>query len=77
MGVKIVLIDLRAQMYFCSPNLFKIFGKPSTLFALREMKQLNMIQEHPPLVDKNKGLVSQAEHSVIVMDEPIVYTRLK
>jgi|GEM_PF-3775028 len=23
MGVKIVLIDLRAQMYFCSPNLFK------------------------------------------------------
>lgn len=64
-------------MPFCSPNLFKIFGKPSTLFALREMKQLNMVQEHPPLVDKNKGLVSQAEHSVIVMDEPIIYTKLE
>ena len=60
---------------FSSTGLFKVFGKPKTLFALREMKQLGMIQEHPPLVDKNKGLVSQAEHSVIVMDEPIVYTK--
>ena len=60
---------------FCSTSLFKIFGKPKTLFALREMKQLGMIREHPPLVDKNKGLVSQAEHSVIVLKEPIVFTR--
>ncbi len=62
---------------FCSTNLFKIFGKAKTLFALREMKQLNLIQEHPPLVDKNKGMVSQAEHSVIVMDEPIIYTKIE
>ena len=60
---------------FSSTSLFKIFGKPKTLFALREMKQLGMIQEHPPLIDKNKGLVSQAEHSVIVLDNPIIYTK--
>jgi len=60
---------------FCSTNLYKIFGKPTTLFALREMKQQGMLREHPPLVDKNKGLVSQAEHSVIVLKEPIIYTK--
>lgn len=59
---------------FSSTALFKVFGKPKTLFALREMKQLDMLREHPPLVDKNKGLVSQAEHSVLVLKEPIVYT---
>jgi methionyl aminopeptidase len=61
---------------FSSTSLFKIFGKPKTLFALREMKQLGMLREHPPLVDKNKGLVSQAEHSVIVLKEPVVFTRV-
>jgi methionyl aminopeptidase len=60
---------------FCSTNLFKIFGKPKTLFAIREMKQIGMLREHPPLIDKNKGLVSQAEHSVIVAKEPIIYTK--
>ncbi len=62
-------------MPFSSTALFKVFGKPKVLFALREMRQLGMLREHPPLVDKDKGLVSQAEHSVIVLDEPIVYTR--
>lgn len=62
---------------FSSTSLFKIFGKPKTLFALREMKQLEMLREHPPLIDKNKGLVSQAEHSVLVLKEPIVYTDLR
>lgn len=60
---------------FSSTALFKIFGRAKVLFALREMKQLGMLREHPPLVDKHHGLVSQAEHSVIVFDEPIVYTR--
>jgi methionine aminopeptidase len=39
------------------------------------MKQQGMLREHPPLIDKNKGLVSQAEHSVIVLKEPIIYTK--
>jgi len=60
---------------FATPNLFKEFGKPNTLFAIKEMKQQDMLEEHPPLIDKNKGLVSQAEHSVIVLKEPLVYTK--
>ena len=62
---------------FSSVSLFKKFGKAKVLFALREMKQLQMLSEHPPLVDKDKGLVSQAEHSVIVLDNPIVYTKFE
>jgi methionyl aminopeptidase len=43
-------------------------------FALKELKQLGILREYPPLVDKNNGLVSQAEHTVIVKDKPIVTT---
>ncbi len=60
---------------FSSPALFRKFGKASTLFAIREMKQQGMLREHPPLIEKDKGLVSQAEHSVLVLENPIIYTR--
>lgn len=45
-------------------------------FAFRELKQLEILKEFPPLVDEGKGLVSQTEHSVIVKDTPIVFTRI-
>ena len=35
-------------------------------FALREMEQLGMLHSYAPLADKDKGLVSQAEHSILV-----------
>lgn len=35
-------------------------------FALREMQQLEMLHSYAPLADKDKGLVSQAEHSILV-----------
>ncbi|MBW2976938.1 type II methionyl aminopeptidase [Candidatus Woesearchaeota archaeon] len=45
-------------------------------FALREMEQLGMLHSYPPLADKGKGLVSQAEHSILVDDngEVVVLT---
>jgi len=48
-------------------------GKVS--FALRELPAAGNVAAHPPLPDKAGGLVSQHEHSVIVADEPIIYTR--
>ena len=55
--------------------LIKKFGAKAN-FALRELKQLGMVHEFPPLVEINKGIVSQAEHSVIIDDngEVIVFT---
>jgi methionyl aminopeptidase len=46
-------------------------------FAFRELKQLGCLKEFPPLVDEGKGMVSQAEHSVIVTsDGANVFTRV-
>ena len=38
-------------------------------FALREMEQLGMLHSYAPLADKDKGLVSQAEHSILIDDK--------
>ena len=35
-------------------------------YALKEMGQLDMLHQHPPLADKNKGIISQAEHTILV-----------
>jgi methionine aminopeptidase len=43
-------------------------------FALRELMQIGVIRNYPPLPDKSHGLVSQAEHTIIVRDKPIVIT---
>jgi len=61
---------------FTTRHLIQYFTLPQIRFALREMKQQNIIKEFPPLKDKDNGLVSQAEHSLIVRDKPIVFTRI-
>jgi len=38
-------------------------------FALREMDQIGMLRSHPPLADKDKGMIAQAEHSVLIDDD--------
>ncbi len=47
-------------------------------FALRELKLLGMLHEFPPLVEAGKGIVSQAEHSVLIDEEGevIVLTKI-
>ncbi len=60
---------------FTSRWLYNEHGIGKTRFALRELKSHGMLQEHPPLLDKARGVVSQAEHSVIIKDKPIIYTK--
>ena len=62
---------------FAKRWLTKKFGAKAN-FALREMSQLNMIHEFPPLVEVSRGIVAQAEHSVLIDDEGevIVLTKL-
>ena len=62
---------------FAKHWLTKKFGAKAN-FALREMSQLGMIHEFPPLVEVSKGLVAQAEHSILIDDngEVIVLTKL-
>jgi methionyl aminopeptidase len=53
---------------FATRWLTRKFGQKAK-FALREMEQLGMLHAHPPLADKDKGMVSQAEHTVLVDDD--------
>jgi len=60
---------------FTTRWLMKKFGAGKTAFALRELKVNDMLEIHPPLLDKAQGIVSQAEHSVVIQDKPIIITK--
>ncbi|MDP2750961.1 MAG: type II methionyl aminopeptidase, partial [Nanoarchaeota archaeon] len=61
---------------FTTRWLTKKFPLVKVNLALREMNNSGMIRVYPPLPDTEKGLISQAEHSVYVDDEPIILTKL-
>ncbi len=54
-------------------------GVPQSLFrlrlALRELVQRGVFYSYPVLREAENGLVSQAEHTVIVRDDPIIITK--
>ena len=58
---------------FTTRWLTKKFPMYKVKFALKELLNHGILKAFPPLPDKD--LVSQAEHTVIVKDEPIVTTR--
>ena len=62
---------------FTTRWLTRKFGAKAKL-ALREMGQLGMIYSHPPLADKNGGVISQAEHTILIDNDGkvIVLTRI-
>lgn len=60
---------------FTTRWLINKFGQGRTNFAIRELRQKEMVTEHPPLLDREKGLVSQSEHTVIVREKPIITTK--
>ncbi len=60
---------------FCKRWLVEKFSLPKVNFALRELNNLEILREYPPLVDKNHGVISQAEHTIIVKDKPIILTK--
>jgi len=61
---------------FTTRWLSKRFGLGKTNFALRELIKNNIIQQFPPLVEKNKGMVSQAEHTLLITDKVEVITKI-
>lgn len=43
-------------------------------YALNELRNYGIIHDYPPLVESNKGFVSQTEHTIIVRDKLIITT---
>ena len=60
-------IDNYEGLPFAKRWLTKKFGVKAN-FALRELLQRNIIREYKPLADASKGMVSQAEHSLLIDD---------
>jgi len=58
-------IESYNNLPFTTRWLTRKFGV-KTKYALKEMEQLGMLHPHPPLADKDKGMISQAEHSVLI-----------
>ena len=43
--------------------------------ALRQLENLGVIKGYPPLADRDNGLVSQAEHTILVEEKAIILTK--
>ena len=69
-------IENYKAMPFTTRWLAKKFPLAKVNYALRELLLLGVLHEYPPLPDKSNGLISQAEHTIIIEDEPIVTTKI-
>lgn len=69
-------IDKYKGMPFTTRWLVKKFPEFKVRFALRELLQQKIITGYSPLPDRDGGFISQAEHTVIVEDEPIITTKI-
>jgi len=65
----------RKGLPFHLRQLTRKFGKGTTALGLRELQQLGIVRNYPPLAEVSGGMIAQFEHSMIVKDKPIVYTR--
>jgi methionyl aminopeptidase len=61
---------------FATRHVAAKLGMAATRLGLRELVNSDILASYPPLVDSEKGITSQAEHSVLVADKPIILTRV-
>jgi methionyl aminopeptidase len=71
------IIQKRKGLPFSLHWLANEMGEGPARFGLKEIYNSGeALTVYPPLVDTEGSFVSQAEHSVIVEEEPVVYTKL-
>ena len=69
-------IDKFNGLPFTTRWLERKFSSGQVRLALNQLLKADIIKDYSPLIDKGHGLVSQAEHSLIVKDKPIIITKL-
>jgi len=69
-------VDKLQGLPFTTRWISKKFSAAQARLAIMHLKRQEIIKEYPPLIDKNHGLVSQAEHSLIVKDTPVILTKI-
>lgn len=65
----------RSGLPFTTRWLTRTIGKGATALGLKELTQSGIARPYPPLVEVSGGMVAQFEHSMVVKDKPIIYTR--
>ncbi|HLC71606.1 MAG TPA: type II methionyl aminopeptidase [Candidatus Nanoarchaeia archaeon] len=72
-----ILEDMKPRngLPFTTRWLTRKLGKGAAALGLRELQQLGIVKSYPPLAEVAKGMVAQFEHSMIVQDKALVYTR--
>jgi len=65
----------RNGLPFTTRWLTRKYGKGAAALGLRELQQLGIVKSYPPLAEVANGMVAQFEHSMIVKDKALVYTR--
>jgi len=68
------IIDNHQTLPFSKRQLVKKFGLLKASFAIRELLQKEIIKEFKVLKERAGGKVSQAEHTILVLDKPVVIT---
>ncbi len=61
---------------FTTRWLIQKFSEGQVKYALNQLKLLDILHEYPPLVEKQKGLVSQAENSFLIDDDIVCLTKI-
>ena len=71
-----ILYDIKKfnKLPFTTRWLTKKHSLAKVHYAFKELKNLGILHEYPPLIEVKHGIVSQAEHTVIVKDKPIITT---
>lgn len=68
-------LDRYNGMPFTKRWLCRKFSPAKINFAFTQFKNLGMIKEYPPLVEKAGGFISQAENSFLIDDEVVLLTK--
>lgn len=67
-------IETYEGLPFTTRWLAKKFPLGSVNLALRDLMNHKIIRDYPPLPDKAKGIVTQAEHSLLIDDKVVILT---
>src|SRR3989344_5777440 len=62
-------------MPFAKRWIAKKFGPGKAQIALTTLERENILYQYPILVEKSQGLVSQAEHSILIKEKPVLLTK--
>jgi methionyl aminopeptidase len=75
--VRDILKEIEAYngLPFTKRWLLRKFSEPQINYSLKQLSQLDILREYPPLVERSDGLVSQAENSFYFGKEVIVLTK--